>query len=94
MTQVLDYRQKSLVRQAEQLLQDKNLLELPVDLEALAQIHGIFIQKMDSAEEGVSGMLLRHGDTFGILYSTRILNIGFQRFSIAHELGHYFIDGI
>ena len=93
MNQVLDYRQKSLVSQTEQLLQDENLLELPVDLEALAQTHGIFIQKMDSAEEGVSGMLLRHGDTFGILYSTRIPNIGFQRFSIAHELGHYFIDG-
>ena len=93
MNQVLDYRQKSLVRQAEQLLQDESLLEFPVDLEALAQIRGIFIQKMDSAEEGVSGMLLRHGDTFGILYSTRIPNIGFQRFSIAHELGHYFIDG-
>ena len=82
-----------LVRQAEQLLQDESLLELPVDLEALAQTSRIFIQAMDSAEEGVSGMLLRHGDTFGILYSTRILNIGFQRFSIAHELGHFFIDG-
>ena len=93
MIQVLDHRQKSLVRQAEQLLQDENLLELPVDLEALAQTRRIFIQAMDSAEEGVSGMLLRHGDTFGILYSTRILNIGFQRFSIAHELGHFFIDG-
>ena len=93
MNQVLDYRQKLLVRQAEQLLQDETLLELPVDLEALAQTRGIFIQKMDSAEEGVSGMLLRHGDTFGILYSTRIPNPGFQRFSIAHELGHYFIDG-
>ena len=93
MNQVLDYRQKSLARQAEQLLQDESLLELPVDLEALAQTRRIFIQAMDSAEEGVSGMLLRHGDTFGILYSTRILNIGFQRFSIAHELGHFFIDG-
>ena len=38
-------------------------------------------------------MLLRHGDVFGILYSTRIHNKGFQRFSIAHEFGHYFIDG-
>ena len=38
-------------------------------------------------------MLLRHGDTFGILYSTQIPNKGFQRFSIAHELGHFFIDG-
>lgn len=93
MNQVLDYRQKSLVSQAEQLLQDESLLELPVDLEALAQTRRIFIQAIDSAEEGVSGMLLRHGDTFGILYSTRILNIGFQRFSIAHELGHFFIDG-
>ena len=93
MTQVLDYRQKLLVRQAEQLLQEESLLELPVDLEALAQTRRIFIQAMDSAEEGVSGMLLRHGDTFGILYSTRILNIGFQRFCIAHELGHFFIDG-
>ena len=93
MNQVLDYRQKSLVSQAEQLLQDESLLELPVDLEALAQTRRIFIQAMDSAEEGVSGMLLRHGDTFGILYSTRILNIGFQRFSIAHELGHFSIDG-
>lgn len=93
MNQIPNYRQKFLERQAEQLLKDESLLELPVDLEALAQTRQILIQAMDSAEEGVSGMLLRHGDTFGILYSTRIPNPGFQRFSIAHELGHYFIDG-
>ena len=93
MRQVSNYRQKSLVRRAEQLLRDESLLELPVNLEALAQTRRIFVQEMDSDEEGVSGMLLRHGDTFGILYSTQIPNIGFQRFSIAHELGHYFIDG-
>ena len=93
MNQVFDHRQRSLVRQAERLLRDESLLKLPVDLEALAQTRGIFIQEMDSTEDGVSGMLLRHGDTFGVLYSTRIQNIGFQRFSIAHELGHYFIDG-
>ena len=93
MNQVSNYRQKSLVRRAEQLLRDESLLELPVNLEALAQTRRIFIREMDSDEDGVSGMLLRHGDTFGILYSTQIPNIGFQRFSIAHELGHYFIDG-
>ena len=38
-------------------------------------------------------MLLRHGATFGVLYATHIPNRGFQRFSIAHEFGHYFIDG-
>jgi Zn-dependent peptidase ImmA (M78 family) len=36
-------------------------------------------------------MLLRHGNAFGILYATHIPSEGFQRFSIGHELGHYFI---
>jgi Zn-dependent peptidase ImmA (M78 family) len=40
-----------------------------------------------------SGMLLRHGNTFGIYYATHIPNEGFQRFSVGHELGHYFLDG-
>ena len=43
--------------------------------------------------EGVSGMLLRHGNAFGILYSTFITSEGFQRFSVAHELAHYFLEG-
>jgi hypothetical protein len=43
--------------------------------------------------EGVSGMLLRHGDVFGILFATHIQSEGFQRFSISHKLGHYFLDG-
>src|SRR5690606_27429360 len=45
------------------------------------------------AEEGVSGMLLRNGNSFGILYAIQVESEGFQRFSIAHELGHYFLDG-
>ena len=40
-----------------------------------------------------SGMLLRHGDMFGILYATHVRSEGFQRFSVGHELGHYFLDG-
>ena len=38
-------------------------------------------------------MLIRHGSSFGILYDATIQNPGYQRFSIAHELGHFFIDG-
>ncbi len=38
-------------------------------------------------------MLIKAGDNFGILYATNIPSQGFQRFSIAHELGHYFISG-
>lgn len=38
-------------------------------------------------------MLVRHGDSFGIIYATNIDSEGFQRFSIAHELGHYLLEG-
>ena len=38
-------------------------------------------------------MLLRHGNEFGIMYATHIAVEGFQRFSIGHELGHYFLEG-
>ena len=38
-------------------------------------------------------MLLRYGNTFGIAYATHIGSIGFQNFSVAHELGHYYLPG-
>ena len=66
---------------------------LPVDLSAIAYEHNILIKSKDDSSQGVSGMLLRHGNSFGIMYSTHIKNEGFQRFSIAHELGHYFLEG-
>src|SRR5262249_44379420 len=40
-----------------------------------------------------SGMLVKAGDNFGIMYATNIRSKGFQRFSVAHELGHYCIEG-
>jgi IrrE N-terminal-like domain len=43
--------------------------------------------------EGASGMLLRVGNSYGIVYAGHIDNPGFERFSIAHELGHYFLPG-
>lgn len=42
---------------------------------------------------GCSGCLVRQGDTFGILYSSNLPNEGMVNFTIAHELGHYFLDG-
>lgn len=66
---------------------------LPVNLSTIANKHNILIDTKDNFSKGVSGMLLRHGNSFGIMYSTHIKNKGFQRFSIAHELGHYFLEG-
>ena len=88
-----EFRQRALMRQAQQLLDDEGLLSLPVDLSALGDSRDIVIEEMTTSSGGVSGMLVRHGNSFGILYDSSIPNEGFQRFSIAHELGHYFVGG-
>jgi hypothetical protein len=76
---------------ATQVLRDHSITSLPVDPVALAEKVGITVQAKDA--EGCSGMLIKQGDNFGILYSTHIDSKGFQNFSVAHELGHYFLEG-
>ncbi len=80
-------------REGEAIVGRLGIHSLPIDPIEIAKHHGIAVEPKPDAAEGVSGMLLRHGDTFGILYATHIASKGFQRFSIAHELGHYFLDG-
>lgn len=77
---------------AEQIIKEMNIVALPIDPFFIAQAKGIVVVAMSSSDHGVSGMLARYGDTFGIMYSTNIDNEGFQRFSVAHELGHYFLE--
>ena len=80
-------------QKAETVLHNEGIMTLPVDPFAIAASHDIVVKAKPDTAEGVSGMLLRHGDVFGILYATHVPNEGFQRFSVAHELGHYFLDG-
>jgi IrrE N-terminal-like domain len=87
------FRLRMAKQTAEALLRDEGIITLPVDPFAIAASRNIEVKSKPDTAEGVSGMLLRHGDNFGILYATHIPSEGFQRFSIAHELGHYFLDG-
>lgn len=80
-------------QRGEAVLAEEKIINLPVDPFAIAEKHDIVVQAKPDTESGVSGMLLRHGNAFGILYASDIPNEGFQRFSVAHELGHYFLDG-
>jgi Zn-dependent peptidase ImmA (M78 family) len=79
--------------QAEQFLRDEGITSLPVDVMEIAERRGILVQGKPDTAPGVSGMLVRSGDEFGILYATHIKSLGFQRFSIAHELAHYLLEG-
>lgn len=89
----LAFRLKMAKQKAEALVRDLKIDSLPVDPFAIAARHDIIVEPKPDAAEGVSGMLLRHGDVFGILYATHVRSEGFQRFSVAHELAHYFLDG-
>jgi Zn-dependent peptidase ImmA (M78 family) len=76
--------------EAEQLVRDQGLRSFPIDPRVIAQDAGISVHEKP-AEAGVSGMLIRVGDNFAIAYATHVASEGFRRFSIGHELGHYFL---
>ena len=79
--------------EAEILLQELEITELPVDPYEIARRLDIELMQMPPNGGGASGMLLRVGNEFGIGYPVHIDNEGFRRFSIGHELGHYRLPG-
>lgn len=83
-----------MVRQlGEQIAKDHNFSSFPVDPFAIAEKNEILVKAKPSDQEGVSGCIVFNDDGVGIIYSTSIQNKGFKNFTVAHELGHYFIDG-
>ena len=67
-------------------------MRLPVDPKAFAQQLDILVQPFAPSQPDISGFLMQQGNSFGIGYSTAIRSLGFQNFTVAHELGHYFIE--
>jgi Zn-dependent peptidase ImmA (M78 family) len=76
---------------ARRVLHELGIASLPIDPIRIAEEHSIMVEAKSTQNEGFSGMLARVGETFGIMYATHLENEGFERFSIAHELGHYFL---
>ncbi len=78
---------------AEQLIKGWGITALPIDPFAIARDRDITVAAKPASHAGVSGMLIRVENEFAIAYATHIDNEGFQRFSVSHELGHYFLPG-
>jgi hypothetical protein len=78
---------------ASRVIRERGVITLPVDPIAIAKAVGIEVFAKPAAVGGVSGMLIRQGNQFAIAYATHVESLGFQNFSIAHELGHYFLEG-
>ncbi|HEV2290141.1 MAG TPA: ImmA/IrrE family metallo-endopeptidase [Candidatus Acidoferrales bacterium] len=77
--------------QAAEVLAKRKIAALPVDPFGIAAGEGIVCETLKSS--GVSGCLCGAGNTFTIFYNDSINSEGFRRFTVAHELGHYFLEG-
>lgn len=75
-----------------EVLKEFTFTSLPIDPFLIAKEKAIDVVPR-RVGSGVSGMLVRSGDAFAIAYAAHIASEGFQRFSVAHELGHYFLPG-
>lgn len=78
-------------KEAFQIRQAYDFTNPEIDLFKLGQEIGIDIQTQSQQSHGISGALIRSGNDFMIYYSSSVNNIPYQRFSIAHEFGHYFL---
>jgi len=78
---------------AAQVLKALGIGSLPIDPFWIAESRSIEHKADPTLDFGISGCLMKVGDVFGILYSTRFSGEGFRRFTVAHELGHYFLEG-
>jgi len=78
---------------AENLIRGMAGAALPIDPFAIARGRGIDVLPKSGTEPGVSGMLIRVGNDFAIGYARHLNNEPFERFSVSHELGHYFLPG-
>jgi len=76
---------------ASKVIEDQNISALPIDPFQIAYNKNIMLEKKPGLSGGVSGMLIRHGEEYAIGYRDDIENEGYKRFSVAHELGHYFL---
>ena len=88
-----ELRKTLITTKAREVLQEMQFNALPINPIKVAEKANIFVQAKPNDSKGVSGMFIKKGDDFGIMYTTNINNTGFQNFSVAHELGHYYLDG-
>lgn len=80
-------------KKANEVIAEQRIETPPIDPFAIAISHDIEVKLLESdhPDNSFSGCLVKQGDSFGIFYRDDIPSEGFQRFTVAHELGHYFL---
>lgn len=87
------FRLKMATQHGEKIAEEFGFNQFPVKPRQIAAARDIAIQAKPYEVTGVSGAIIFAGDSATIIYSTEYDNEGFENFSIAHELGHWFLPG-
>ena len=85
-------REREVRQCATDLLTHLRVASPPVDPEQIARRQGLVVEEKP-LPSGVYGALWKKGNRFGIIVSDACPTPGHRRFSLAHELGHYHVDG-
>lgn len=81
----------SFIRQmAKKILSESRIQQPPVDLRAIASKHGIEYVEMDEFPDTVDALIIEDGAKVYAAVNKK-QHVHRQRFSLAHELGHYFL---
>jgi Zn-dependent peptidase ImmA (M78 family) len=74
---------------ARKILYDARALKAPIPVDEIAKQYGFQVKLLDQPSDKFSGILLRNKKAIGINMHHHPVR---QRFSLSHELGHYFLD--
>jgi Zn-dependent peptidase ImmA (M78 family) len=74
---------------ARKVLRETNSLRAPVPVHDIAKHYGFKVVQLDQPPDKFSGILHKEKKAIGINKHNHFVR---QRFSLAHELGHYFLD--
>jgi len=80
-------------QRGERKAKEHGFISFPIDPFRIAQTEDIHVEPKPSDQPGVSGGIIFADVGTAIFYATNISSGGFQRFTVAHELGHYFLEG-
>ena len=81
---------KEIEKAAEKLIQDLGINEAPIPVQQIAEGIGCLVKAFRDDTDGVSGVFMMNNNTPMIGYNSNQSEVR-QRFTIAHELGHYIL---
>src|SRR4051812_32448941 len=84
---------KMATQRGEQIAAEYGFASFPVRPLEIAGKADIAVEAKPAEVKGVSGAMIFADGNPLIIYSRAFNNVGFENFSICHELGHYFLSG-